>query len=131
VSGVSSHPWPQLAALIKDALDRGESYRSLAKKTAGALSGSEINNIVLGKGIPGKWPATVPALKALAKAINQPWEIVADACLNDTGVAHVATHDGAHIVLARARETLTPEELETWEAMAAELVELVRRNRGK
>lgn len=128
VSGV--HPWPRLAALIQSALDNGASYRSLSAKTGGQISSSGLNDIVLGKGVEGKWPATIPALKALSKAIDQPWAVVRDACLDDTGTAVVGSHDGAHVVLARARETLSEEELATWEAMAEELIELVRRHRG-
>lgn len=124
-----SHPWPNLAALIQAARDRGETYRSLEYKAGGEIGHSEINNIALGKGHAGKWPATVPKLKALAGALGLPWAVVRDAVMQDTGVTLVAEYDGARAVVARAEEELDQSELEAWQEMATDIIKMIKRRR--
>lgn len=132
VSGVS-HP-TRLRDLIRAALDSGMSYGSIAAKTAtdpdGTISKSQVQKLATQGSSDGKVPMTVPQLKALAKAIGQPWSVVKDVVLAEAGMTEVATYDGASIVVARAQEELSPEEMEAWAAMAGDLVEMIRRRRN-
>lgn len=125
----------RLRDLIKNAIDDGQSYGSIAAKTGsdpeGQVSKSQVQKLATQGTTHGKVPMTVPQLKALARAIGQPWSVVKDVVLAEAGMTEVATYDGALIVVARAQEELSPEEMDAWASMASDLVELIRRRRNQ
>lgn len=131
MSGVSQPV--RLRDLINAARDQGMSYEQIAAKTRidedSSVSRSGLQKYVEQGVAPGRMPFTTPQLKALAKAIGQPWEYVRDLVLDEIGMGVVAQYDGAQILLARAHEELTPAEQETWVEMSKDLVHLIRRRR--
>lgn len=113
----------------------GLSYQQIAARTqsdkASSVSKSAVHKLAT-QGTPdGKVPLSVPQLRALAKAINQPWDVVKEAVLGEARMSEVAQSDGANVVVARAREDLTPAELEVWASMAEDLIKLVREQRRR
>lgn len=125
----------RLKDLIADARSRGLTYEQIAIRTRkyekGSVSRGKIFDLATEGTPPGKIPLSAPQLKALARAIEQPWEVVKAAVLGEADMTEVASWDDASIVVAKAREELHDGELEVWSSMAEDLIRLVRERRSE